>query len=54
VDPLRRTRKIEIKVTRPGVRVIQRRDSYSVRAQGEATPKLSKIIKNPRGAKPSI
>jgi VWFA-related protein len=47
VDPLRRTRKIEIKVTRPGLRVLQRRDSYSVRAEGEATPKpqLSTIIK---------
>lgn len=39
VDPLRRTRHIEIKVTRPGLRVIQSRDSYSLKALGETTPK---------------
>jgi VWFA-related protein len=47
VDPMRRTRKIEIKTTRPDLRVVQQRDSYSLKALGDAMPK-------PKPAKPTI
>jgi VWFA-related protein len=47
IDPMRKTRKIEIKVQRPNVTVLQRRDSYSLHADGEA-------IDKPKPAKPGI
>ena len=47
IDPLRKTRKIEIKVLRPDATVQQRRDTYSLHAQGEA-------IDKPKPAKPGV
>ncbi|HEY6356654.1 MAG TPA: VWA domain-containing protein [Vicinamibacterales bacterium] len=47
IDPTRRLRKIEIKTTRPGLTVTLHRDTYEVKAAGEATPKpkAPKIVK---------
>lgn len=47
IDPTRRLRKIEIKTTRPGLTVTLHRDTYEVKAVGEATPKpkAPKIVK---------
>ena len=45
VDPTHRTRKIEIKTTRPGLRVIQQRDTYSLKLQGD-------VVEKPKPAKP--
>jgi len=47
IDPTRRLRKIQIKATRPGLTVSQKRDSYEVKSIGEAIPKpkAPRIIK---------
>jgi hypothetical protein len=39
IDPLKKLRKIEIKTVRPDLTVVLRRDSYSLRSQGEAVEK---------------
>jgi VWFA-related protein len=45
IDPTKRTRKIEVKVTRPGMKVVLNRDSYQLQSSGEAKKKPDKIIK---------
>lgn len=45
VDPTHRTRKIEIKTVRPGLRVIQQRDSYSLKLSGD-------VVEKPKPPKP--
>ena len=45
VDPLKRTRKIEVRVSRPGTKVELNRDTYSIKSTGDVKPKPDKIIK---------